>query len=92
MDAYQSWKSTEGLSEKERLRQLYENQIVKYEGEVKGFQIMIRREELSQHHWQTKRDNINNWKSALHKARYNLTRTKTLLRNLDKPPVLDYCI
>jgi hypothetical protein len=92
MNAYQSWKSTDGLPDKERLRQLYENQIVKYEGEVKGFQIMIRREELSEHHWQTKRDNINSLKSELHKARYNLTRTKTLLSNLDKPPVLNYSI
>jgi len=92
MDAYQLFKSTEGFSEKERTRKLYEHQIVKYEGEVKGFQIMIRREELSEHHWQTKRDNINSLKSELRKARYNFTRTKTLLSNLDKPPVLNYSI
>jgi hypothetical protein len=92
MDAYQLFKSTEGLSEKERTRKLYEHQIVKYEGEVKGFQIMIRREELSEHHWQTKLDNINSLKSELRKARYNFTRTKTLLSNLDKPPILNYSI
>ena len=81
MNAYQLWKSTEGLTEKDRLRKLYEHQIVKYEGE-----------ELSERHWLTKRDNIDGFKKALHKARYNLTRTKTLLTNLDKPPIIDYSI
>lgn len=92
MNAYESWKNTEGLSDKDRIRKLYEHQIVKYEGEVKGLQIMIRREELSEHHWQTKRDNIYGFKNELRKAKYNLTRTKTLLTNLDKPPVVDYSI
>lgn len=92
MNAYELWKSTEGLTEKDRLRKLYEHQMVKYEGEVKGLQIMIRREELSERHWLTKRDNIDGFKKALHKARYNLTRTKTLLTNLDKPPIIDYSI
>ena len=80
------------ITEKERLRALYEHWILKCEAEIRGFQTMIQREELSEHHWQTKRDNIDIWKSDVRKAKYHLTRTNTLLKNLDKPPVLDYTI
>jgi len=58
----------------------YKKWIEKYEGEIKGFQIMIRQEELNQHSKYIKQKNIEGWKRDLRKARYNLTRTKTLAK------------
>jgi hypothetical protein len=57
---------------------VYDAFINKYEGEVKGFQIMMRREELSGLSEATKKHNIGIWKQALRRARWNLTRAKNL--------------
>lgn len=87
MNMFLAWKSCNG-----DIREFYKQAISIYEREIWGYKIAIRREELSEHSRYTKRDNINSLKKELHKSRYNLTRTKTLLRKLDEPPVLNYDI
>lgn len=68
--------------ENERIMAIYDAAIQKYEGEVKGFQIMLRREELSGHSAHVKRHNIDMWKAEIRKAKYNLTRTRNLRKAL----------
>ena len=70
------------LPEKEKLIALYDKDIEKYEGEVKGNEIMLRREELSEHNDFVKRRNKEIWQSSLRRARYNLTRAKNLRNKL----------
>jgi len=64
------------------VKEIYEIAISKYEGEVKGFTIMIRQEELSDHSEHVKERNIDILKKELRKAKYSLTRTKNLLKAL----------
>ena len=77
-DLYKTWVETGG-----DLKALYDAAIEKYEGEVKGFQIMLRREELSEHNDFVKRRNREIWEKSLRKARYALTRTKNLRKKLE---------
>ena len=64
------------------VKEIYEIAISKYEGEVKGFTIMIRQEELSDHSEYVKKRNIEVLKKELRKAKYSLTRTKNLQKEL----------
>jgi len=64
------------------IKEIYEIAIAKYEGEVKGFTIMIRQEELSEHSEYVKERNIEILRKELRKAKYSLTRTKNLLKEL----------
>jgi hypothetical protein len=65
------------------IRTFYKKCIEKYEDEVKGYSIMIHQQELSQHSNHAKKYNIDILKNNLRKAKYKLTRTKTLLKNYD---------
>ena len=76
-DLYQAFK--QGATPKE----LYDFAIKKYEGEVKGFQILLIQEaELSGIEESVKKQNIAVWKKELRKAKYNLTRAKNLRKAL----------
>ena len=59
--------------------------IQKYEGEVKGFEIMLRREELKEGNISeyARKRNMDVWKKDLRRARWNLTRCKTLLKEFN---------
>lgn len=73
-DLYQAFKR--GATPKE----LYDIAIEKYEGEVKGFQIMLQRAESSIFAESVKNQNIAVWKKEIRKAKYNLTRARNLRR------------
>lgn len=64
------------------LVKLYDTYIEKYEGEIKGFQIMLRMEELSEHNNDVKKKNCEIWKKSIRKSKYNLTRTRNLKNKL----------
>ncbi len=56
---------------------IYDKAIERYESEVKGFEIMLRREELKEGLSRYVREkNIDIWKSNLRQARWNLTRQR----------------
>lgn len=77
-DIWEVWKENENVD------LVYDTAIAKYEGEIKGFQIMLRREELSEHSDFVKRRNCEIWKKSIRKAKWNLTRTKTLKNEIHK--------
>ena len=77
-DLYQAFK--QGATPKE----LYDIAIKKYEGEVKGFQIMLIQEaELSGIEESVKIKNIASWKKMIRQAKYNLTRARNLRKALE---------
>lgn len=84
MNLYTEYKQCNG-----DIRTFYKKCIEKYEGEVKGYSIMISQEELSQHSNYVKKCNIDMLKNNLRQAKYNLTRIKTLLKKLDEPTVVN---
>jgi hypothetical protein len=71
------------IYDNDMLKTMYDAAISKYEGEVKGWQIMIRREQLSTHSEVAKQDNIDMLKRELRKLKWNLTRVKNLRKELD---------
>jgi len=68
---------------KKRLIEIYDAAISKYEGEVKGFTLMLeneeRRNEYANH---IKIINIELWKKDIRRAKYNLTRVKNLRKKV----------
>jgi len=71
-NVFEVWKNTRSVSA------VFDASIEQYEGEIKGYQIMIRREELSEHSPHIKQQNINGLKKQLRQAKYNLTRVRNL--------------
>ena len=65
-------------------KEIYDIAIEKYEGEVKGYQIMLQREEELNHVSEfTRKQYITMWKKEIRKSKYNLTRVRNLRKALE---------
>ncbi len=61
---------------KPEILKLFDTELAKYEGEVKGYELMLKKEEASNINEQIKQQNIAKWRNDLRRARYTLTTTK----------------